>query len=252
MPKPETTPEPRKFKWLDAVACDSELSPAVFRVAYLVRCIYGDNESGRCEAAMDTIARRLGVNEKTIRRAVDQLEDHGYLSITRRGWNHTNVLYPTIPERTKKSAPSDDETDSGADNPVPTERTFGGTKMSESLASVLADLAGAGVKPVPSSSSTIKEGPCSTSEGSRTAPDSAAPTSFNVDDDYTIPGVGEGWIVAISSRQPLVMMIRSRDDDGISTDYRVEHMLNGKERVTEISLDEDLDDTIPEADDDAA
>ncbi len=102
---PVARPELRKFKWLDHIACDGDLAPVVFRVAYLVRCVYGDNETGRCEAGMDTIARRLGVNEKTVRRAVEQLEKQGYLSVTRRGWNHTNVLRPTLTERTNMSAP---------------------------------------------------------------------------------------------------------------------------------------------------
>lgn len=100
-------PELRKFRWLDRIACDVDLAPVVFRVAYLIRCTYGDNETGRCEAGMDTIARRLGVNEKTIRRAVEQLEKQGYLSVTRRGWNHTHILRPTLPERTNMSAPEE-------------------------------------------------------------------------------------------------------------------------------------------------
>jgi hypothetical protein len=80
--KVRSKPEPRKFKWLDAIAEDAELAPVAFRVGYLIRCFYGDNETGRCEAAMDTIARRLKVNEKTIRRAVEYLEKRGYLAVT--------------------------------------------------------------------------------------------------------------------------------------------------------------------------
>ncbi|RWA76897.1 MAG: hypothetical protein EOQ28_04225 [Mesorhizobium sp.] len=113
-------PEPRKFQWLDHIAVNTELAPVVFRVAYLIRCTYGDNATGRCDVAMDTIARRLDVNEKTIRRAVEQLDRCGYVEVTRRGWNHTNILLPTLPERTEMSAPV--STDERSDDDA--ERTF--------------------------------------------------------------------------------------------------------------------------------
>lgn len=244
-------PELRKFKWLDAIACNAELAPVVFRVAYLVRCVYGDNETGKCDAAMDTIAHRLEVNEKTVRRAVEQLEKHGYLAVTRRGWNHTNVLLPTLPERTKMSIPDAKNDDHGADIPVPAERTFGGTEMSDSSRLLSPTPLGRASSPptaVPpeASSPTSKVEQHSTLEGGRRAPDGAP--AIKKDEDYHIPGIGYGWIDEVLSVDPAIFVVCTRNDEnGIATFFRVELSASGSVKAIE---------TVPEnyreADHDAA
>lgn len=174
--------EPKKFRWLDLIATHGDFPPVVFRVAYLVRCIFGDNETGRCEAAMDTIAGRLGINERTVRRAIDQLDAAGFIQVTRRGWNHTNVLHPTVPERTEMSAPNDTrdmrDSVSGADIPVTMERTFAVTEMSDALAYVPAEPAGGPDSPPTAGppralSSTTRVASRRSTATSRRAPDGA-------------------------------------------------------------------------------
>ena len=76
-------PKKLRMEWTDALALDRDLSNMGFRVA----CVIGthfNNQSGDTFVSQETIARVMGVSERSVWTALKELEERGYLLIERR------------------------------------------------------------------------------------------------------------------------------------------------------------------------
>ncbi len=81
--RPKTT-FPRRAEFYDRIVSDHELSRAAIAVAWrLVNHI--NDETGECFPSVERLAGQLNINERTVRRGVDQLVDAGWFTKKRRG-----------------------------------------------------------------------------------------------------------------------------------------------------------------------
>lgn len=108
-----------KFQWLDEIALNQATSHVAFRVGYLIVCKYRNESKGFAFVGLDTLASDLGVNEKTIRRAIEELKAVGCLHV-RHQKNKSNIYTPISPQdRTQMSEPDrthmSDQEDAGSD-----------------------------------------------------------------------------------------------------------------------------------------
>lgn len=86
-----------KLLWYDALTFDVALSHRSARVAHAIGT-HLNKWSGATFISHDTLAKRLGVDAKTIARAIAELERRGHLSVTRsKGRGNANVYRPIIP-----------------------------------------------------------------------------------------------------------------------------------------------------------
>jgi len=64
----------QKYQWLRSIMRDTEVSPFAFRLACLLVWEYrNESKGGECYPSLATLAADFGVNEKTVRRAIDEL-----------------------------------------------------------------------------------------------------------------------------------------------------------------------------------
>ncbi len=74
-----------KLRWLYQITCDPEVSGSALNVAVVLACDYVNRETvDRARPAVAAIAAKLGVHEKSARRALHSLADRGHLTIKRR------------------------------------------------------------------------------------------------------------------------------------------------------------------------
>jgi len=92
-----------KLDWLDTMSVDPAVKPIAFQVCYILVSRYRNATTGRCDPALETIAKLLQVEEKTVRRAIENAVATGYLRSQRRGKGHSNQYWPSFDDRTKKS-----------------------------------------------------------------------------------------------------------------------------------------------------
>jgi hypothetical protein len=86
-----------RFAVLDRILLDHPKERLAFQVAYRLMTKYLNKESGEAFMKQKTLAKELGVTERSIRTAVAFLVDHGYLVITR-PTRHSNNRYRPNPE----------------------------------------------------------------------------------------------------------------------------------------------------------
>jgi predicted transcriptional regulator len=79
-----------KMEWLDCAAF--KLKPVDFKVAFVVMQ-YVNEKTGECYPGVETIARKCGLSERHVKRALKRLCDSGWLERTRRP-NTSNVYAP--------------------------------------------------------------------------------------------------------------------------------------------------------------
>jgi hypothetical protein len=88
---------------------DADTSATAFRV-YAALATYANSDK-RCWPGVRRLAGDIGVNEKTVRRAIADLKDRGWLSVRRRGFKKTNVYTlfaePLNSDRTRVSGHQD-------------------------------------------------------------------------------------------------------------------------------------------------
>lgn len=75
-----------KLQYLQELVMDHGVSDNAVRVALYLAVVYADHETGECFPTFETIGTGVGKCAKTIKRAINALEDAGYL-IVRRGTN---------------------------------------------------------------------------------------------------------------------------------------------------------------------
>jgi hypothetical protein len=76
-------PKQLRMDWMDAMATDKRVSATAFKVAGLIGTHFG-NKSGMTYVSRETLADISGLSEATIKRAVMELSELGYLLIQRR------------------------------------------------------------------------------------------------------------------------------------------------------------------------
>lgn len=92
----------RRFEWLDCIARDASLPPGAFRLAYLISG-YINRETGDAWPGLEHLAKILKLNEKSIRRMVEELISAGYLIKRRGGDGRPNRYRMQFPDRTEMS-----------------------------------------------------------------------------------------------------------------------------------------------------
>ena len=85
-----------RLQALDELRRDRELSIATRLVGWEIFCC-ANRRSGCAFPSEQTIAHRLKIDERSVRRAIKQLAAMNYIKVTRRGRN--NVYFPTLTER---------------------------------------------------------------------------------------------------------------------------------------------------------
>ncbi|WP_441260819.1 helix-turn-helix transcriptional regulator [Bradyrhizobium sp. 521_C7_N1_3] len=83
----------KQFDWLRQVAFDSELPPAASRVATALTKYFSREHDGWAWMSQATLARDLGMPERTVRYALSALVDDGHLVTKRRGKKETNLYH---------------------------------------------------------------------------------------------------------------------------------------------------------------
>ena len=76
-------PKKLRAEWMDAMALDTELSNAAFRTG----CVIGHHFNRHCGEVFikqETIARIMGISDRTVWSAIKELEQRGYLAVKRR------------------------------------------------------------------------------------------------------------------------------------------------------------------------
>jgi DNA-binding Lrp family transcriptional regulator len=76
-------PKQLRAEWMDCMALDSTLSHVAFRGAGVIGSHF-NRYTGKTFLSQETIARVMGVSERTVYAAIRELEDRGYLLVKRR------------------------------------------------------------------------------------------------------------------------------------------------------------------------
>jgi DNA-binding transcriptional ArsR family regulator len=86
-----------RFRWIDALV-EVEDDWCIASVDHVARTLNSYmNESGECWPAVETLARAMRVDPRTVRRALSALVEHGWLiSVSRPG--NTNLFQAVLPE----------------------------------------------------------------------------------------------------------------------------------------------------------
>jgi predicted transcriptional regulator len=82
-----------KMEWLDCAAFDRDLKPVDFKVAFVVMQ-YVNEKTGECYPSEKTIARKCGLSERHVRRALKRLCATGWLKRQRRP--NTSSIYAPL------------------------------------------------------------------------------------------------------------------------------------------------------------
>lgn len=89
----------KKSRWLDAMAVDRAIGQMEYRVGGVLGA-HMNSDSGETFVGRDTIADILGVNVKSVDRAIATLEAAGYLNVVRdRGRGRSNTYSMLLPEK---------------------------------------------------------------------------------------------------------------------------------------------------------
>ena len=90
------------FQWLNAVAADPKVSAGAFRVAYKLSQHF-NRVTGEAWPSLETLADAVGVNERTVRRCIDELCDAAHLEKKRGGDGRPNRYWMKKADRTELS-----------------------------------------------------------------------------------------------------------------------------------------------------
>lgn len=108
----------QKMRWLNAISLECEVNSTAFRVAYLI----ADHQNSVAGFAWPSLARLAGkvcLSNKSIQRAVGQLEGLGWLEVERRRERSNRYRLRWPPGRAPVTTPAEGN---DADKTVPTER----------------------------------------------------------------------------------------------------------------------------------
>ncbi len=91
----------RRLAWLDQVASDRKnVSPAVFRLSYIISGIVADNGTDECSVSITELGLRLGISREGAKHLVDKLRRSGHVEIFQRmGRGNANTYRPILRAR---------------------------------------------------------------------------------------------------------------------------------------------------------
>jgi len=103
-----------KFAIMPEWVIELDISHTAFRL-YAVLARYADNVTHQAFPSLDTLAERLSCSEKTVRRAIDDLVEHGAITKHNRGRYNSNLYTVMIspPEGTNMSSEGTKVSDEG-------------------------------------------------------------------------------------------------------------------------------------------
>lgn len=103
----------RKMVWLDRLAADYTLSPAAFRIAYII-ANFMNRETGQAWPTQETLATKAGLTDRAVREQIKVLVAAGYLNCEFGGGRHKPNIY-TIgePETRNETSPFKDKNPEG-------------------------------------------------------------------------------------------------------------------------------------------
>ncbi|MCV0395438.1 MAG: helix-turn-helix domain-containing protein [Rhizobiaceae bacterium] len=99
-----------KWAWLDKIAADASISPAAFKMAYLLASRFLSRERGYAYPPQKALAKLLGITDRQVRRLLFQLIDGGYVEVTHCGKklpNEYRIAMPKTGKVTGRFASSD-------------------------------------------------------------------------------------------------------------------------------------------------
>lgn len=109
------------FRWLNAVAADSTLPPAAFKLAYVISQ-HINRKSLKAWPSQATLKEAIGVkDERSVRRLTDALEERGYLLTRRR--KQTSMVYLLAQDRTELSYQATDNEAGNGSRPDENDRS---------------------------------------------------------------------------------------------------------------------------------
>jgi hypothetical protein len=104
----------RKFEWLDQVVADRSLTPLAFHVAYLLSG-YLNRATGEAFPSQETLAKRLGLTARGVRKLVAQVSDGGHLEVLEaHGRGRMNIYRTIIKNRNSGSSLHDENRNAGS------------------------------------------------------------------------------------------------------------------------------------------
>ena len=106
----------KKTRWLDGMAINPSVTSAAFRVGGVI-AYHLNSETGETFVGRETIADLLGINVKTVDRAIVNLEKEQYLRVVRSvGRTNVNTYSMAFPEKAPQMSPfSSDAMGQGAE-----------------------------------------------------------------------------------------------------------------------------------------
>lgn len=102
-----------KLKWLDRIAADLTISPGAFRLAYVLASDYLKTEASKAYPSHATLARKLGIGERQIRRLIDELIPQYLTSI--QGGNGQSNRYSIVTKMSGQASVESDKNVRSAD-----------------------------------------------------------------------------------------------------------------------------------------
>lgn len=99
-----------KMQWLNAISLECEVKSTAFRIAYLI-ADHQNRTTGFAWPSLARLAEKICMTKKSVHRAVDQLEEAGWLDVKRKAncSNRYRMRWP--PGRTPLPAPKERKED---------------------------------------------------------------------------------------------------------------------------------------------
>jgi DNA-binding MarR family transcriptional regulator len=91
-----------RLTWLDTIAQDSRITPGAFRLAFIISA-HINRETGDAWPGLDRLAEAMGMNERSVRRLVDELVNAGHIAKQRGGDGRPNRYRMQVSDRTNMS-----------------------------------------------------------------------------------------------------------------------------------------------------
>ena len=105
-----------QFVWLRQVAADVDLAPTASRVAIALTVYFSREEDGAAWMSQATLARDLGISERTVRDALAGLIDRGHVISKRRGMKETNLYFAVLKDDGNRQSAAGHDRQKGADH----------------------------------------------------------------------------------------------------------------------------------------
>ena len=72
------------FAWVTKAILMDETMKAADKSVYAVLCMYANNDTSDCYPSRETLIKKAGVSDKTLRNSIENLQDRGYIDVEKR------------------------------------------------------------------------------------------------------------------------------------------------------------------------